>query len=78
MLIFYGSPQCHLCEQALALIETYLNECNTGLKKVNVLGDLSLKKRYGLRIPVIKDSRTDCELAWPFGAEDFQVWLSSL
>ena len=60
---FYHREQCHLCEEALALLQ------QAGLGELVVMIDIDsdpqLGVAYGLRIPVVEsaDGRT---LDWPF------------
>lgn len=37
---------------------------------VNIEDDIDLLHRYGLRIPVIRDSELDREIGWPFSQND--------
>lgn len=48
-VILYTRPGCHLCEDALALLESY------GLEPrlVNIDTDNDLQAKYGLLIPVV-------------------------
>jgi hypothetical protein len=63
-LTLYANPGCHLCEQALELLQGRLNGFK--LRIVEIEGDLALVYRYGVRIPVLRRSDTGAELDWPF------------
>lgn len=63
---FYHREHCHLCEQALALLQ----QAGLGerIRMVDIDSDVELGVAYGLRIPVVEtsDGRT---LDWPFDLE---------
>ncbi len=62
-----GGTNCHLCEQAKALLYPLLDARNIDLKVLNVSDDKELFERYGLRIPVIIFA-DGSEKGWPFTA----------
>lgn len=70
-VILYSTEGCHLCEQALSL----LNECNIEPDLVDIAFDENLFSRYGVTIPVVKQG--DNELEWPFQLEQLQKWLKN-
>ena len=49
----YGKPGCHLCEEALAVVERVRAEHPFELVEVDVTLDPVLHRRYGERIPVV-------------------------
>jgi glutaredoxin len=53
VVTLYTRPDCHLCEEAKALIEPILQEFGATLREVNIDADGVLRERYGLDIPVI-------------------------
>lgn len=68
--ILYTRPECHFCDQALALINGVpeLGDVETR----DISGDLQLVSRYGRRIPVLV--RDDgAELGWPFSRRDVET-----
>ena len=71
-LIFYHREDCHLCEQALALL------CGADLQHdlalVDIDTDLHLGIEYGLRIPVIANGKGD-QLDWPFDVESVRALM---
>ena len=68
MLKFYTRPDCHLCDLAWdVLIQAGIN---SEVTMVNIEDDIDLLHRYGLRIPVIRDSELDREIGWPFSQND--------
>ncbi|NIM69233.1 MAG: glutaredoxin family protein [Xanthomonadales bacterium] len=72
-LTLYSAPGCHLCEQALALIEAELGVHE--LRVVDIEGDLALTYRYGVRIPVLRRADSGAELSWPFDRDALREWL---
>jgi len=75
-LTLYTTSGCHLCNQALALLEPWLAK---GLKLalVDIAEDDLLMARYGVRIPVVA-STNGVELGWPFNAEGLANWINDL
>lgn len=69
--VLYSRPDCHLCER----VEDMLQEINTLWRVVNIEGDEGLEKLYGLKIPVVEDSRTKKKLFFPFGEEQLKRFL---
>ncbi len=65
ILTLYSSRDCHLCEQAQALLYPMLDELEWRLQIIVIDGDAILVQRYGTRIPVVvtPDGR---EKGWPF------------
>ncbi len=60
-----SGPNCHLCDQAKAMLYPLLEVKNIQLNELNVRDDAALFEQYGLRIPVVvfADGR---EKGWPF------------
>ena len=70
--ILYQRDDCHLCDLALAeLAAARAPEFDS----VFIDGDGALEARYGLRVPVLCDTRDGRELDWPFGEEVLAEWL---
>jgi hypothetical protein len=64
LLIFYGTSNCHLCEQA----EATLREMGFASEHIDIAEDDSLLLRYGTSIPVLRRMDNERELVWPFDA----------
>lgn len=60
-----SGPNCHLCDQAKAMLYPLLEVKNIQLNEQNVRDDVALFEQYGMRIPVVvfADGR---EKGWPF------------
>lgn len=62
-VVLYGRPGCHLCEDALAILERVREQMPFTLKQVDIESDDALLLRYLERIPVVTiDSRETFEL----------------
>ncbi len=70
-LTLYSKEHCHLCDEALALIE----QLGVSPQVVDVEADDQLMAEYGLRIPVLADEKGR-ELGWPFDTESLRAFLS--
>lgn len=74
-LILYYQPDCHLCDEAEALMSA------AGLaesyQKVDIESDLELLKRYGIHVPVLKRSDNGQELFWPFDQAGLAAFLAA-
>ena len=66
-LTLFTGPNCHLCEQAKAILYPLLMEKDWELVEVNIQDNESLKEKYGIRIPVVALPNGD-EKGWPFTA----------
>jgi glutaredoxin len=53
VLILYGKPGCHLCDDARAVVRQALAGRDAELDEVDVTLDPGLERRYGERIPVV-------------------------
>ena len=72
-LILYHTEGCHLCEEAHGLVLAALARHGINpdlLEPVEIADDLDLLERYGVSIPVLRESSSGRELGWPFGLED--------
>ena len=49
----YSRPGCHLCDDALVVLERVRQQIPFELETVNIAGDRSLEARYRHDIPVI-------------------------
>jgi len=62
-----GTEGCHLCDVAADLLVAHLNPSDCEVYQVDIAEE-DLIDTYGLRIPVLRDTRTGLELDWPFDA----------
>lgn len=75
-LTLYTTAGCHLCEEALHLLEPWLVK-GYGLAKIDIAADDLLMARYGERIPVVA-SPCGGEIGWPFSAQELENWIRQL
>ena len=72
MFILYQRDDCHLCDQALAVLAQARVR---GLESVFIDDDADLEDRYGIRVPVLQDGQGR-ELDWPFDVAQLSAWLA--
>jgi glutaredoxin len=51
-VLLYTRPQCHLCDEARAVVVRVCEELGEGYDEVDISGDDELVRRYGEEIPV--------------------------
>jgi hypothetical protein len=74
-LTLYSTSDCHLCEQALALVRSMPELRRYSVIEVDVANDDDAFARYGARIPVLVRANPAREIAWPFNADDVLTLL---
>jgi hypothetical protein len=52
-VVLYGKPECHLCDEARAVVAAVRAQQPFDLEEVDVSTDPELHRRYGERIPVL-------------------------
>ena len=72
--ILYATANCHLCEDAIDLIQ--LSGVYLHLLVIDIIEDGDLYARYEFTIPVLKSSLTGAELNWPFSLESLRVFAT--
>jgi glutaredoxin len=72
----YTGPNCHLCEQAKAVLYPLLTERGLRLVEVNIYQDTELQEKYAIRIPVVALANGE-EKGWPFTAAQIGRLLDS-
>ena len=74
-LILYYQPDCHLCDEALAL----MHACGLGdsYHEVDIESDLELLKRYGIHVPVLMRESDNKELFWPFDQMELLAFVGA-
>ncbi|PCJ45694.1 MAG: hypothetical protein COA99_04290 [Moraxellaceae bacterium] len=75
VLCLYGTTSCHLCDDALLVIDTALNMDYFEKKIIDIVDSDELMAAYGVRIPVLKIERTGDELGWPFDAAQLVAFI---
>ena len=75
VLYLYTTVGCHLCEQALDLINPLLIDFSFGLEAVDIADSDELVEKYGIRIPVLRRPDIDKELGWPFDQQQLLAFF---
>lgn len=76
IFILYFTLGCHLCELAEDII-TEVNVLHSiAYNKYDIADDNSLIERYGIRIPVLKNSINNAELNWPFTTQQLYEFVN--
>lgn len=73
-LILYQRDHCHLCELAW---EVLAEARVADFESVWIEGDGILENQYGLRVPVLRHTRSSMELDWPFTADQVRLLMTS-
>ena len=66
---------CHLCEDALALLQQLQNEFDLQLEEVEIADSDELMEQYGVRIPVVLCEEATEDLGWPFDLAQLKHYL---
>jgi glutaredoxin len=77
-LILYSKPGCHLCEKAETLFYAHRASGRFNLEISDIAESDELMKRYGIRIPVIRDPHSGREIGWPFDERKLSAFLNGL
>ena len=72
----YTTLGCHLCEQALALLNALHAELDLVIESVEIAESDELVARYGIRIPVVTRTGSLEELGWPFNESALKAFLT--
>jgi hypothetical protein len=71
--LLYQRDDCHLCDLALEILASArLPEFDS----IYIDDDAGLEARYGLRVPVLRDARSERELDWPFDSARVQAFVA--
>ena len=73
-LTLFSTSACHLCEQALALLQPWLAQ-GWRLREVDISESEELFARYAVSIPVLRLEPSGSELGWPFSAGELGEFL---
>jgi Glutaredoxin-like domain (DUF836) len=67
-LNLYSTSHCHLCDLAIALVNSTLPKAKLNI--IEIADDDVLLARYGILIPVLQRIDNGAEINWPFTAKD--------
>lgn len=76
-ITIYTTLGCHLCEQAIAMLQPLQMKGIIALTEVDIADYEELLETYGVRIPVLRRQDNDAELGWPFGLEEVESFLQA-
>jgi len=71
----YYQPDCHLCDEAEALMHTA--GLGDSYQKVDIETDLELLKSYGIYVPVLMRKDNKQELFWPFDQSEVFAFIQA-
>ena len=74
-IAFYSGPNCHLCDDAMALLKQSVRWEKLTIETFNIREDTRLYHLYAVRIPVLKRLDNDQELGWPFDLDRLEQFL---
>lgn len=74
-LNLFGTTGCHLCDEAFACVQPFVDAKICVVTSVDIVSDLTLYERYECHIPVLQNALTGDELLWPFTGLQVQHWL---
>ena len=74
-LMLYQRDDCHLCELALEVLAAARAP---EFESVFIDDDILLEQRYGVRVPVLRDTTRGLELDWPFDVEAARAFVAAL
>jgi hypothetical protein len=72
-LKLYTTSNCHLCEQAITLLE----QENIALTLIEIADSDALIALYGTRIPVLQRFDNSAELNWPFNQANVRAFITA-
>ncbi len=76
-LVLYTGSNCHLCDHAEEILKPLLLRQDIKMTKRDISSDMSLKKKYGLRIPVLLFNG-GIEIDWPFTTFQIEELVNNL
>ena len=77
-VIIYSGPNCHLCDEAMTLLQQLEFENPVMIEMVDIIESDDLVNTYGERIPVLKRLRDGVELGWPFTIEELPAFFADV
>jgi glutaredoxin len=74
LITIYGRTGCHLCEDALKVLQSLKDELNFEIEEILIDGNEDLEKLYGEKIPVTQIDGTHHDF-WRVDPERFRTSL---
>jgi hypothetical protein len=72
--VLYQRDDCKLCDEALAIVAAARVP---DFESVWIDDDAALERRYGERVPVLRDADADREIGWPFGVDEIRAFVGA-
>ena len=77
LITIYGRTGCHLCEDALTILQSLQEELHFEIEEILIDGDEELSKKYGEQIPVTLIDGEPHDF-WRVDPERFRLAISKL
>jgi hypothetical protein len=79
-LVLFGTAGCHLCEQAVLIIDACLSGKSDQLvvDLIDIAEQEQWQEKYAVRIPVLYHPETQNELGWPFDQANVEKFINGL
>ncbi|MDP2903928.1 MAG: glutaredoxin family protein [Methylovulum sp.] len=78
-LILLETAGCHLCGQALAIVnQCWLEDHELFIENIDIADNEAWQPEYATRIPVLYHPETQTDLGWPFDQADVNVFIEAL
>jgi hypothetical protein len=79
-LVLLGTSGCHLCEQAMLIINAYLSGQWDRLvvEPIDIAEQEQWQEKYAIHIPVLYHPETQKELGWPFAQTNIEEFINGL
>lgn len=71
----YTTSHCHLCEQAEELLSKLSKQYAIHWHSIEITDSPELLETYSHTIPVIKNLKSNTEIAWPFCEKELQSFI---
>ncbi len=78
-LLLLETTGCHLCEQALAIVnQCWQEDHDLFIENIDIADNEAWQSSYATRIPVLYHTETQKDLGWPFNLADVKAFIEAL
>jgi hypothetical protein len=78
-LILLETAGCHLCEQALEIVnQCWVNDFDLFIENLDIADFPEWQAEYATRIPVLYHPETQTDLGWPFDQTAVTAFIEAL
>jgi hypothetical protein len=78
-LILLGTAGCHLCEQALEIVnDCWASDFDLFIEHLDIADFPEWQAEYATRIPVLYHPETETDLSWPFTQPTVAAFIEAL